>query len=196
MLASKTSITEFTPFQDWANNPFLKAIQFRWYWFLISPILSVLLGLAFLRYKTPRYIITASLLVQDDSRGSDFQDTALLEQLGLPDATSSVENEIEILRSRTLLSQVIGDLHLTTQCFASGHLKTTELYEKAPYQIRFRNIRFGKPDTYHISRTSGSSFTLQTSDQNYKGQFGHELWLPHGLAVVETTRFKPASDCQ
>lgn len=164
MLVTKTSIADFSPFQDWANNPLLKAFQFRWYWFLISPILSVLLGFGFLRYKTPRYIITASLLVQDDSRGSDFQETALLEQLGLPDATSSVENEIEILKSRTLLTQVIGDLHLTTQCFASGHLKTTELYEKTPYQIRFRKVRFAKPDTYHISPETGSSFTLQTAN--------------------------------
>ena len=101
MLATKTSIAAISPFQDWADNPLLKAVQFRWYWFLISPMLSVLLGLAFLRYKTPRYIITASLLVQDDSRSSDFQETALLEQLGLPDATSSVENETEILKSRT-----------------------------------------------------------------------------------------------
>lgn len=196
MLATKTSIADSVPFRDWSDNPLLNAIRFRWYWFLISPMLSVLLGLAFLRYKTPRYIITASLLVQDDSRGSDFQETALLEQLGLPDATSSVENEIEILKSRTLLFQVIADLHLTTQCFASGHLKTTELYEKAPYQIRFRQVRFAKPDTYHISRGTGSSFIIQTASGSYKGKLGRELWLPHGLAIVDTTRFKPASDCR
>lgn len=196
MLATKTSFSAISPFQDWADNPLLKAVQFRWYWFLISPMLSVLLGLAFLRYKTPRYIITASLLVQDDSRSSDFQETALLEQLGLPDATSSVENETEILKSRTLLSQVISDLHLTIQCFASGHLKTTELYEKAPYRIRFCKARSAKPDTYHISREAGSSFTLQTTNGSYKARLGREVWLPHGLAIVDTTRFKPAPDYQ
>ena len=83
MLATKTQITDFAPFQDWAENPLWKAIQYRWYWFLISPVLSGLLGIAFLRYKTPHYTITASLLVRDDSRGSDFHETALLEELGL-----------------------------------------------------------------------------------------------------------------
>lgn len=194
MPALKTQIADFAPFQDWAENPLWKALRFHWYWFLISPMLSVLLGLAFLRYKTPHYTITASLLVQDDSRGSDFHETALLEELGLPDATSSVENEIEILKSRTLLNQVIGDLHLTTQYFASGHLKTAELYEKTPYKIRFLRPRSAKPVTYRINRQAGSTFTLQTPDSIYKGKFGLRLVLPHGPAIVDTTRFKPATD--
>ncbi|SEJ43805.1 Chain length determinant protein [Dyadobacter sp. SG02] len=196
MLANKTKNTDFAHFQDWAENPLWKAIRFRWYWFLIAPLVSVLLGLAFLRYKTPHYTITASLMVGDDSRGSDFHETALLEELGLPDATSSVENEIEILKSRTLLSQVIGDLHLTTQYLASGHLKTTELYEKTPYKIRFIESRPIRPGTYRITRDTDSTFTLETSTGNYKGKFGLQLMLPHGLAIVDTTGFKPASDYQ
>lgn len=194
MLAPKIQIADFAAFQDWAEHPLWKAIRFRWYWFLISPTLSVLGGLTFLRYKTPHYTITASLLVQDDSRGSDFHGAALLEELGLPDATSSVENEIEILKSRTLLNQVIADLHLTTQYFASGHLKTTELYEKSPYRIRFLKPNPAKPVTYHLCRQTENTFTLQTPDSIYKGHFGRKLGLPHGTAVVDTTRFKPASE--
>lgn len=194
MLASKVQTVDFAAFQDWAEHPLWKAIRFRWYWFLISPTLSVLGGLTFLRYKTPHYTITASLLVQDDSRGSDFHEAALLEELGLPDATSSVENEIEILKSRTLLSQVIADLHLTTQYFASGHLKTTELYEKSPYRVRFLKPIPAKSVTYHLCRQTSNTFTLQTSNGIYKGHFGRKLGLPHGIAVVDTTRFKPASD--
>ncbi|MGG7665798.1 GumC family protein [Dyadobacter sp. BHUBP1] len=194
MLASTIQIADFAAFQDWADHPLWKAIRFRWYWFLISPTLSVLVGLTFLRYKTPHYTITASLLVQDDSRGSDFHETALLEELGLPTATSSVENEIEILKSRTLLNQVIADLHLTTQYFASGHLKTTELYEKTPYRIRFIKFRPSKPETYYLNRQAGNTFTLQTPDSSYKGYFGRKLELPHGTAVVDITGFKPASE--
>lgn len=196
MLASKTQIADFAAFQDWADHPLWKTIRFRWYWFLISPTLSVLVGLTFLRYKTPRYTITASLLVQDDSRGSDFHESALLEELGLPDATSSVENEIEILKSRSLLGEVVADLQLTTQYFASGHLKTTELYEKTPYKIRFLEPHPAKPVTYRLSRQAGNTFTLQTPDSIYKSHFGRQLELPHGMAIVDTTRFNPASEYQ
>lgn len=196
MLAPKPPIATFLSFQDWTDNRLWKAIRFRWYWLLISPCLSMLLGLAFLRYKTPHYNITASLLVRDDSRGSDFHATALLEELGLPDATSSVENEIEILKSRTLLSQVIEDLDLTIQYFASGHLKTAELYEKTPYKIRFPEPRSATPGIYRINRENGTSFTLQTPYGNHKGTFGRKLKLLHGVAIIDTTRFKPASGYQ
>jgi tyrosine-protein kinase Etk/Wzc len=196
MLTPNSPIANFIPFQDWADHRLWKAIQFRWYWLLISPCASMLLGLTFLRYKTPHYDITASLLVRDDSRGSDFHETALLEELGLPSATSSVENEIEILKSRTLLSQVIEDLHLTTQYFASGNLKTAELYEKTPYKIRFFEPRSAKPGIYRITRENGISFTLQTPDGACKGTFGRKLKLLHGLAIIDTTHFKPASGYQ
>lgn len=196
MLAPKPPIANFTPFQDWADNPLWKALRFRWYWLLISPCLSMLLGMAFLRYKTPHYNITASLLVRDDSRGSDFHETALLKELGLPDATSSVENEIEILKSRTLLSQVIDDLSLTTQYFASGHLKTAELYEKTPYKVTFPGPRSPKPGIYRIRRENSSSYIIQTPEGDCQGTFGQKLKQLHGLIVIDTTHFKPASGYQ
>ena len=194
MLAAKSKLADFTPFQDWADHPLWKSARFRWYWFLISPGLSILLGLTFLRYKTPCYNITASLLVRDDSRGSDFHETALLEELGLPDATSSVENENDILKSRTLMSQVVEDLHITTRYFATGHLKTTELYEKTPYKVHFPEPHSAKPGTYHIIRKRGNSFILRTAEGTFKGTLGRKLRLPHGFATLDTTRFYPASE--
>ncbi len=193
MLATKIPSTDLALSRDWTANPLWKTVRYHWYWFAISPLLSLLLAWAFLRYQTPHYTIKASLLVRDDSRGSDFNESALLEELGLPNATSSVENEIEILRSRTLLSQVVADLHLTTQYFASGHLKTTELYEKTPYKITLLKPRTAKPTTYHIERRTGNTFTVRTPSNIYKGTFGIPMALPHGLSIIDTTRFKPAS---
>ncbi|ACT94573.1 GumC family protein [Dyadobacter fermentans] len=194
MLTTKGPTNDYPPFQDWANHPLWKAIQFRWYWLVVSPIVSLLLGTAFLRYKTPRYQVTASLMVRDDSRGSDLHETALLEELGLPDAAGSVENEIEILKSRTLLGQVVDDLHLTIQYFASGLLKTTELYEKAPYRVRFIQKQPPRPETYHIVRQAGDFYIIEISGSRFRGRFSSPLALPQGVAViVDTTRFKPSA---
>lgn len=193
MPATKHPHFESQPFQDWANAPLSKAARRYWYWFLISPLLCTMLRILFLRYKTPRYNITASLLVSDDSRGSDFHEAAMLQKLGLPDAASSVENEIEILKSRTLLSRVIEDLELTTQYFATGHLKTAELYDKTPFKVRFFKTRPARTKVYYITR-QGRSFTIQTSEGHFKGKFGMQIQLPHGLATIDTTRFKPATD--
>lgn len=183
------------PFQDWANSPFLKSARRDWHWFLVSPFLCALLGLLFLRYKTPYYNITASLLVSDDSRGSDFHETALLKELGFPDAASSVENEIETLKSRTLFRRVVEDLALTIQYFAIGHLKTAELYGKTPFKVTFLKARPAGTRVYYITRRGGS-FTIRTSEGRFEGKFGLQMQLPHGLVTIDTTRFQPAADYQ
>lgn len=195
MHTQKFEIPERRRMHDWLNNPFWKSIKIYKYWFAFSSLASVLCGLLYLRYKTPHYLITASLLIRDDSRGSDFQEAALLESLGFPAATSSVENEIEILKSRTLLSQVIDDLHLTTRCFASGRLKTTELYEKAPFTCRFVSKTSETPETYRMQLRSNNTFLLETAKGSTSGHFGDTTRLVNGLAVINHTQFKPATDC-
>ncbi|GGN10594.1 tyrosine protein kinase [Dyadobacter beijingensis] len=196
MPANNLPLSAFAPPQDWSAHPLWKAVRFRWYWFVLSPLAFALLAQLFLRYKTPRYSINASLLIRDDSRGGNFRETALLEELGLPDVSSSVENEIEILKSRTLIAQVIADLNLTTQYFASGRLKTAELYEKAPFKVKFLNRALTRPATCHITWRGKNAFTVHTANGKINGTFGKRVALPQGLAVIDTTRFKPAPDDQ
>nr|WP_295926199.1 tyrosine-protein kinase [uncultured Dyadobacter sp.] len=195
MHTQKFEIPESRRIHDWLSNPFWKSVKIYKYWFAFSSLASILSGFLYLRYKTPHYLITASLLVRDDSRGSDFQEAALLESLGFPAAASSVENEIEILKSRTLLSQVIDDLQLTTRCFASGTLKTTELYEKAPVTLRFISRTSETPETHWLTLGSNDTFTLETAKGGINGHFGDTLRLANGLAVINQTHFKPATDC-
>lgn len=190
MSASQIQLKDFQ--RNWADDPLWRAFRRRWYWFLLAPLGCVGLGMVFLRYKTPEYNITASLLIRDDSRGSDFRETALLEELGLPDATSSVENEIEILKSRTLLGQVVDDLHLDLEYYATGNLKTAELYEKTPFKVSITKRRPALPSIYQIEKVAGDSFLLGNAGNMYAGHFGQLLQLPHGLAMIEKTRFQPS----
>lgn len=181
---------------DWISAPVWKDVRTHWYWFLVAPAATLLLGLAFLRYATPRYVITASLLIRDDSRGSDFRDAALLEGIGLPMAESSVENETEILRSRTLLAGVVDNLQLTLRYLVSGNIKTAEIYEKAPFRIRFLGPIANKPQRYQLALLTNKAFTLNAGPERFNGVLGDTVLLPHGAAVVEKTHFKPATDCE
>jgi tyrosine-protein kinase Etk/Wzc len=111
----------------------------NWHWFTISSTLCIAISLVFLRYKTPEYKISASLLVKDDTKGSDFGDAIALESLGLPSGKSNVDNEVEILKSRSLTESVVNDLQLYIQYFAEGDVKTTEIYETAPVRLELIN---------------------------------------------------------
>lgn len=178
---------------DWLSAPIWKDVRTYWYWFLIAPAVALALALVFLRYATPQYIITTSLLIRDDSRGSDFRDASLLEGLGLSIAEISVENEIEILRSRTLLANVVDNLHLTIKYLVSGNIKTAEIYEKAPFKIRFLDPIVNKPERYQLVIHRSNTFTLHCNSGDFNGLFGDTVLLPHGRAIITTTRYKPAS---
>ncbi|MHA4737757.1 GumC family protein [Dyadobacter sp. MSC1_007] len=178
---------------DWLAAPIWKEVRTYWYWFLIVPTVALVLALVYLRYATHQYIISASLLIRDDSRGSDFRDASLLEGLGLPIAESSVENEIEILRSRTLLTNVVDNLHLNVKYLVSGDIKTAEIYEKAPFKIRFLESSPNKSERYQLVIHPGNTFTLYSSSGDFTGTFGDTILLPHGRSIITTTRYKPAS---
>jgi capsular exopolysaccharide synthesis family protein len=161
----------------------------NWYWFLFSVSLGVVSAFIFLRYKTPEYRISASLLVKDDTKGSDFGDAIALESLGLPTGKSNVDNEVEILKSRSLIESVIRDLQIYTQYFAKGDVKTTELYETSPIRLQFitsnrQNHHFQE---YILTSYTSKDFVITDLKNSWDGKFGDTLRLPAGLVIIEKT---------
>lgn len=168
-------------------------ITFRrqWQWFLLSVVLFITAVLIFLRYKTPEYKITASLLVKDDTRGSDLGDPGVLEGLGLSAGRSNIDNEVEVLRSRTLAESVVKDLQLYVSYFATGQVKSSELFGQRPFTIHFIDAT---PDvlkenhtTYDFLLHPPNGWSLKNSDRHWQGKFGDTLNIPVGRAVIVRT---------
>src|SRR6478609_4714937 len=78
---------------------FLQSLRNHWRWIISCLALSLTISLFYLRYITPQFTISASILVRDDAKGAEFGDTAFLESMGLSSVKSSVDNEVEILKS-------------------------------------------------------------------------------------------------
>jgi tyrosine-protein kinase Etk/Wzc len=73
-------------------------------WIILSLILSFVLAKVFLRYKQPTYNVEAKLLIRDEKR-ADAGESEILKQLGTGNGGFSMDNEIEILTSRTLMQR-------------------------------------------------------------------------------------------
>src|SRR5688500_12937514 len=58
----------------------------------------------YLRYSTPVYEISATLLINDENKGAD--ENKIQESLNLLSSNKIVENEIEVIRSRKLMEEV------------------------------------------------------------------------------------------
>ena len=106
-----------------------------WPFVLISLVTCLVIAWLYLRYTTSIYTIVASILVRDDTKGTDLGESIMIENFGLAKGKSNLDNEIEILKSRTLMENVVKDLHLTVSYYAKEKVKTTEVYNKSPFSL-------------------------------------------------------------
>lgn len=117
----------------------IQEILFRylihWPWFIVSVIICIALAWGYLRLATPIYNISATVLIKDDKKGGGANMSSELENLGLNGFVSSsnnVDNEIEVLRSKSLAREVVNQLGLFVTYMDEDDFPTRELYRTSP----------------------------------------------------------------
>jgi capsular exopolysaccharide synthesis family protein len=109
------------------------------YWplFLILLVLSGSGAYVYLHYAVPVYETAATVMVKDEKKGLD--DSNLMEQLNLFGSKKLVENEIEVIQSRTLMREVVKNLDLYAPVTQEGRIKSRSAYLTSPIAIQVRN---------------------------------------------------------
>ena len=114
----------------------------HWRWFVASVLACLILAFIYIRYTAPVYNVTAGVLIQQkDSKGGlgaalSGGALGMLSGLGGVSLSSSFDNEVEIMQSRTLLKKVVTDLGLyisTAQRRITGY--NIPLYKTSPIQV-------------------------------------------------------------
>ena len=124
-----------------ASRSVLGELLFKYlpYWpiFIAVLILSLLGAWFYLRITPPKYEITAAIMIKDEKKGSAEGETInSLDQLS---RKKIVENEIEIFRSRTLMQQVVRNLHLYASLFEDDQLSPKSAYTTSPVIVEASN---------------------------------------------------------
>lgn len=84
----------------------------HWPWFVASVLICLIGAWTYLHFQTPVYQISASIMIKDDKKGGGSTDLENLGIGGVITSTQSIENEIEVLRSKTILKEVVNNLEL------------------------------------------------------------------------------------
>src|SRR5690606_15238834 len=100
----------------------------NWYLFVIGVLLAGIVAFLYLRYTTPQYRISSTLLIKDDKKGPSLGDNVVLNDLDLFQTGKNIDNEIEILKSKSLMNRVLEELALHTTYYVDGRVKRTEMY--------------------------------------------------------------------
>ena len=111
----------------------------HWKWFLIS-VSFIGIITAYFATLFPEYSVSATILIKDAKKGvgGNMSELSAFHDLGVfNNSDNSLDNEIEILKSRTLLAKVIKDLNLNIKYKKEGPIRTREFYKNSPVQIHF-----------------------------------------------------------
>lgn len=165
----------------------------KWYWFFISVILFGMLAFLYLRYATPTYKISAKLLVNDNSGGSGASEASLLSDLGLFSTQSNVNNEVQILKSKTLLYKVIDNLRLNVTYIGQGDVKTKDIYLHSPFAISFLNNKtenLKEGEVLHLDATvTANGVKLSNPNVTLNANYGDTIHAAFGTFFVTKTGY-------
>ena len=111
----------------------------RWKWFALSALLALALAYAYLKYATPIYKASTIIMLKDDAKGGAINEFSILSDLDLS-VKDNVENEVEVLRSRTLSEKVIEKLNLDVSYLRKDGFKTVDLYKNSPINFSIAKL--------------------------------------------------------
>lgn len=107
----------------------------HWPWFVGAVLVCLIGAWIYLRMATPVYNISATVLIKDDKKGGNTGGMAGLEELGLSGLISSsqnIDNELEVLRSRTLVKEVVNQLNLYVSYADQDEFPSKNMYKTSP----------------------------------------------------------------
>lgn len=109
------------------------------YWplFLLLLVVCTAAAWVYLRMATPLYETTASILIKDEKKGID--DSKMIESLNLITTKKIVENEIEVIKSRSLMNEVVKSLALYAPVYQDGKWNDPSAYATTPVKIEAKD---------------------------------------------------------
>lgn len=107
----------------------------HWPWFVGAVLVCLIGAWIYLRMATPVYNISATVLIKDDKKGGNTGGMAGLEELGLSGLISSsqnIDNELEVLRSKTLVKEVVNQMNLYVSYTDEDEFPSKNMYKTSP----------------------------------------------------------------
>jgi len=180
-MSSPSTNYAYVPYQVMDPDNSLRTTLLRylrhWYWFVLAAVLMLLAAFLYLRYAQPVYLSQSRLLVKDEKKGLDSE--SILKDLEIFAPKKVIENETEILRSYTLMEQVVNQLGLDVQYVHDTPSGRRELFRESPVRLVIEKatpllyqsdpLELTFPDAKTV-RMAGRSYPLNTSVQTPYGR--------------------------
>ena len=131
-----------------------------WPWFVFWIILAIAAGFFYLRYATPTYKASATIIINEEGGKSSGSELAAYEDLGFLNGMNSgnMDKEITILKSRRLMKDVVRALNINIRYFQEGRFRQVELYNDLPFTLKIL-----KMDEVALKASGGGEFGVSST---------------------------------
>ena len=151
----------------------------HWPWFVVSIIICIACAWGYLRLTTPIYNISATVLIKDEKKGGGASMSSELEKMGLEgfvSSSSNVDNEFEVLRSKSLAREVVNNLGLFVTYMDEDEFPSKELYHTSPVLVSLTHQEADKlPGRMEINMilqpTGALGVQITVGEKEYRKQF-------------------------
>ena len=186
--------TENTQESEIHINEIIKPYIKKWPWFVISALAALILAYFYLKIATPVYNVKSTVLIKDAKSnnlgGSGVEAGVLRDLSGIGGmSTNSIDNEIEVFKSKKLMHEVVSNKNLETVIVSESKFSDKELYaDTSPIMVNVinekKNAKFPKePISIDIK---GDVLVLSSEElpQKITTTFNKTISLPYANIII------------
>lgn len=164
-----------------------------WKWFVFSIIICLGLGYLYIRYSTPEYKVVSKVVIKDEKKGQTGVDMTAFNDLGIISRAANIDNEIEVLRSKTLMKSVVDSLKINVSYFKDGWIKNTEIYKQTPIFVSVSNLE--KRGSFTIDKINENTISINSDEEDFDREvdINKELASPWGVLNFQLNPFGRAT---
>lgn len=169
----------------------------NWYWFLISLLIALSLGVMYITMTQPVYTRQASLLIRDDDKNQSIsRDFGQFSSMGAKNSRMNLHNEMITLKSPTYMIDVVKKLHLDVNYEIDGAFHKEVLYGSTlPVTVNFLDVKPEQSASFIMkllddSKVQLSDFYLQGAEKSSKpitSKLGTVVQTPIGKLMIAPT---------
>ena len=172
-------------------HDFMHLILSNWYWFILSLIIFGLAAEYYIRRTPPVYQRTASIQIKDSRKGAGAELAAFSDIAGITNR-NSVDNEIHVLESYSLMERVVNKYDLATTYTTKGRVRTTDLYGREPMTVSFVDISPRKSGSFSYTMDEdGNAYIKNFSEGDFSATVTpcDTIATPLGNIVMTPTKY-------
>ena len=172
----------------------------KWYWFLFSAVICLIIGYVQIRRTTPVYVRSMTVMIKDNGNSRASSLDQQLQQIGIVQ-NSKVANELISFKSPALILDVVKRLKLDMNYSTQGFFHDKPLYGSTlPIQVQFLTlgdkdaakmlVTYKADGSYELTGFVSNRIGNKKEDDIVKGRFNQVVNTPVGrVRITPTSHF-------